>query len=188
MRSHVSSECLIRSRSLWNRAFRRDRLHRTRMFHFRILPPINRHTVVGTLRRVPIPGPPFGSAAGSSRATPWLPVPGMMSNRACAAAATARVSSVTGSSAAETISSGALHHSHGGAYMALRPNSREVPYQPAKAAILSSSQLTHLQSPCLYFSSDAQTQEASPVRSASILHHRASSSWLGPTIHRRRYR
>jgi NAD(P)-dependent dehydrogenase (short-subunit alcohol dehydrogenase family) len=35
-----------------------------------------------------------------------------------------------------TISSGALHHSHGGAYMALRPNSREVPYQPAKAAIL----------------------------------------------------
>jgi NAD(P)-dependent dehydrogenase (short-subunit alcohol dehydrogenase family) len=36
-----------------------------------------------------------------------------------------------------TISSGALHHSHGGAYMALRPNSREVPYQPAKAAIQS---------------------------------------------------
>ena len=35
-----------------------------------------------------------------------------------------------------TISSGALHHSHGSAYMALRPNSREVPYQPAKAAIL----------------------------------------------------
>lgn len=35
-----------------------------------------------------------------------------------------------------TISSGALHHSHGAAYMALRPNSREVPYQPAKAAIL----------------------------------------------------
>ena len=35
-----------------------------------------------------------------------------------------------------TISSGALHHSNGGAYMALRPNSREVPYQPAKAAIL----------------------------------------------------
>jgi len=35
-----------------------------------------------------------------------------------------------------TISSGALHHSHGGAYMALPPNSREVPYQPAKAAIL----------------------------------------------------
>ena len=34
------------------------------------------------------------------------------------------------------ISSGALHHSHGGAYMALRPNSREVPYQPAKAALL----------------------------------------------------
>ena len=35
-----------------------------------------------------------------------------------------------------TISSGAIHHSHGSAYMALRPNSREVPYQPAKAAIL----------------------------------------------------
>lgn len=35
-----------------------------------------------------------------------------------------------------TISSGAIHHSHGGGYMALRPNSREVPYQPAKAAIL----------------------------------------------------
>jgi len=35
-----------------------------------------------------------------------------------------------------TISSGALHHSRGGAYMGLRPNSREVPYQPAKAAIL----------------------------------------------------
>jgi NAD(P)-dependent dehydrogenase (short-subunit alcohol dehydrogenase family) len=34
------------------------------------------------------------------------------------------------------ISSGALHHSHGGAYMALRPNSREVPYQMAKAAIM----------------------------------------------------
>ncbi len=34
------------------------------------------------------------------------------------------------------ISSGALHHSAGGAYMALRPNSREVPYQPAKAALL----------------------------------------------------
>ncbi len=34
------------------------------------------------------------------------------------------------------ISSGALHHSRGGAYQALRPNSREVPYQPAKAALL----------------------------------------------------
>lgn len=34
------------------------------------------------------------------------------------------------------ISSGALHHSQGGAYMALRPNSREVPYQMAKAALL----------------------------------------------------
>ncbi len=34
------------------------------------------------------------------------------------------------------ISSGALHHSHGGAYMALRPNSREMPYQSAKAALL----------------------------------------------------
>ena len=36
-----------------------------------------------------------------------------------------------------TISSGALNFSRGGAYMALRPNSREVPYQPAKAALLS---------------------------------------------------
>jgi NAD(P)-dependent dehydrogenase (short-subunit alcohol dehydrogenase family) len=35
-----------------------------------------------------------------------------------------------------TISSGALNFSRGGAYMALRPNSREVPYQPAKAALL----------------------------------------------------
>jgi 3-oxoacyl-[acyl-carrier protein] reductase len=35
-----------------------------------------------------------------------------------------------------TISSGALHQSRGGAYTALRPNSREVPYQPAKAAIM----------------------------------------------------
>jgi NAD(P)-dependent dehydrogenase (short-subunit alcohol dehydrogenase family) len=35
-----------------------------------------------------------------------------------------------------TISSGALHHSHGGAYMALRPNSREMPYQSTKAALL----------------------------------------------------
>ena len=34
------------------------------------------------------------------------------------------------------ISSGALHHSHGGAYMALRPNSREMPYQSTKAALL----------------------------------------------------
>jgi NAD(P)-dependent dehydrogenase (short-subunit alcohol dehydrogenase family) len=34
-----------------------------------------------------------------------------------------------------TISSGALHHSHGGAYMALRPNSREMPYQSTKAAL-----------------------------------------------------
>jgi NAD(P)-dependent dehydrogenase (short-subunit alcohol dehydrogenase family) len=34
------------------------------------------------------------------------------------------------------ISSGAIHHSSGGAYVAQRPNSREVPYQPAKAAIL----------------------------------------------------
>ena len=34
------------------------------------------------------------------------------------------------------VSSGALHHSHGGAYMALRPNSREMPYQSAKAALL----------------------------------------------------
>jgi NAD(P)-dependent dehydrogenase (short-subunit alcohol dehydrogenase family) len=35
-----------------------------------------------------------------------------------------------------TISSGALHHSHGGGYMALRPNSREMPYQSTKAALL----------------------------------------------------
>ena len=34
------------------------------------------------------------------------------------------------------ISSGALHHSHGSAYMALRPNSREMPYQSAKSALL----------------------------------------------------
>jgi len=34
------------------------------------------------------------------------------------------------------ISSGALHHSHGGAYMALRPNSREMPYQSTKAALM----------------------------------------------------
>ena len=34
------------------------------------------------------------------------------------------------------ISSGALHHSHGGAYQALRPNSREMPYQATKAALL----------------------------------------------------
>ena len=34
------------------------------------------------------------------------------------------------------ISSGALHHSHGGAYVALRPDSREMPYQSAKAALL----------------------------------------------------
>jgi NAD(P)-dependent dehydrogenase (short-subunit alcohol dehydrogenase family) len=35
-----------------------------------------------------------------------------------------------------TISSGALHHSRGGAYMALRPNSREMPYQSTKSALL----------------------------------------------------
>lgn len=34
-----------------------------------------------------------------------------------------------------TISSGALDHSSGGAYMGLRPDSREVPYQPSKAAL-----------------------------------------------------
>ncbi len=34
------------------------------------------------------------------------------------------------------ISSGALHHSYGGAYKALRPNSREMPYQSTKAALL----------------------------------------------------
>jgi NAD(P)-dependent dehydrogenase (short-subunit alcohol dehydrogenase family) len=35
-----------------------------------------------------------------------------------------------------TISSGALHNSRGGAYMALRPNSREMPYQSTKSALL----------------------------------------------------
>jgi NAD(P)-dependent dehydrogenase (short-subunit alcohol dehydrogenase family) len=39
-------------------------------------------------------------------------------------------------SVVSTISSGALHHSHGGAYMALRPNSREMPYQSTKSALL----------------------------------------------------
>ena len=34
------------------------------------------------------------------------------------------------------ISSGALHHSFGGAYMGLRPSSREMPYQSGKAALL----------------------------------------------------
>ena len=34
-----------------------------------------------------------------------------------------------------TVSSGILHHSHGGAYVALRPNSQEMPYQSAKAAL-----------------------------------------------------
>jgi NAD(P)-dependent dehydrogenase (short-subunit alcohol dehydrogenase family) len=34
-----------------------------------------------------------------------------------------------------TVSSGILHHSHGGAYMALRPNSMEMPYQSTKAAL-----------------------------------------------------
>jgi NAD(P)-dependent dehydrogenase (short-subunit alcohol dehydrogenase family) len=34
------------------------------------------------------------------------------------------------------ISSGALHHSYGGGYHALRPNSREMPYQSSKAALL----------------------------------------------------
>lgn len=34
------------------------------------------------------------------------------------------------------VSSGAIHHSHGSAYMALRPNSREMPYQSAKAAVM----------------------------------------------------
>ncbi len=33
------------------------------------------------------------------------------------------------------VSSGILHHSHGGAYMALRPNSQEMPYQSGKAAL-----------------------------------------------------
>ena len=39
-------------------------------------------------------------------------------------------------SVVSVISSGALHHSHGGAYTALRPNSQEMPYQSAKAALL----------------------------------------------------
>jgi len=34
------------------------------------------------------------------------------------------------------ISGGALHHSQGGAYLAMRSNSREMPYQSAKAALL----------------------------------------------------
>ncbi len=34
-----------------------------------------------------------------------------------------------------TVSSGILHHSHGGGYVALRPNSQEMPYQSAKAAL-----------------------------------------------------
>ncbi|HKT19794.1 MAG TPA: SDR family oxidoreductase [Stellaceae bacterium] len=33
------------------------------------------------------------------------------------------------------VSSGILHHSHGGGYRALRPNSREMPYQSSKAAL-----------------------------------------------------
>lgn len=33
------------------------------------------------------------------------------------------------------VSSGILHHSHGGAYTALRPDSREMPYQASKAAL-----------------------------------------------------
>ena len=33
------------------------------------------------------------------------------------------------------VSSGILHHSHGGAYAALRPNSMEMPYQSSKAAL-----------------------------------------------------
>ncbi|HLI19841.1 MAG TPA: SDR family oxidoreductase [Stellaceae bacterium] len=33
------------------------------------------------------------------------------------------------------VSSGILHHAHGGGYTALRPNSREMPYQSSKAAL-----------------------------------------------------
>jgi len=33
------------------------------------------------------------------------------------------------------VSSGILHHSHGGGYVALRPNSREMPYMSSKAAL-----------------------------------------------------
>jgi NAD(P)-dependent dehydrogenase (short-subunit alcohol dehydrogenase family) len=38
-------------------------------------------------------------------------------------------------SIASIVSSGILHHSHGGAYRALRPDSREMPYQSGKAAL-----------------------------------------------------
>jgi NAD(P)-dependent dehydrogenase (short-subunit alcohol dehydrogenase family) len=38
-------------------------------------------------------------------------------------------------SVVNTVSSGILHHSHGGAYSALRPNSREMPYMSSKAAL-----------------------------------------------------
>jgi 1,1a-dihydroxy-1-hydro-9-fluorenone dehydrogenase len=40
-----------------------------------------------------------------------------------------------GGSIINAVSSGILHHSHGGAYVALRPNSREMPYQSTKAAL-----------------------------------------------------
>ena len=33
------------------------------------------------------------------------------------------------------VSSGVIHHSHGGGYVALRPNSREMPYMSSKAAL-----------------------------------------------------
>lgn len=38
-------------------------------------------------------------------------------------------------SVVNTVSSGILHHSRGGAYVALRPDSREMPYQASKAAL-----------------------------------------------------
>jgi NAD(P)-dependent dehydrogenase (short-subunit alcohol dehydrogenase family) len=38
-------------------------------------------------------------------------------------------------SVVNTVSSGILNHSHGGAYAALRPNSREMPYMSSKAAL-----------------------------------------------------
>ncbi|HUK59062.1 MAG TPA: SDR family oxidoreductase [Stellaceae bacterium] len=38
-------------------------------------------------------------------------------------------------SVVNTVSSGILNHSHGGAYTALRPNSREMPYMSSKAAL-----------------------------------------------------
>ncbi len=41
----------------------------------------------------------------------------------------------SGGSVVNIGSSGILHHSHGGGYVALRPDSREMPYQSSKAAL-----------------------------------------------------